>query len=261
MHDLSDVTFTIPVKIDQPDRAINLETVTTYLVENFNTNIIICEMDSYVKVREIVNPKVKYKHIFMKTQSKWFHRTRMLNYMANISETPIIVNYDADVILDVAQILKSVKSIRSKSIDMVFPYDGNFLNVPPDVKKQFTQSLDYDVLTKNKSRCKNLRPSGDSVGGVIIWNKEIFNSIGGENENFISWGFEDSERFERAKKLGVKIGRIVNPLYHLFHKSSENSTTNAHPFYRSNEKEFEKIKKMSKQDLQDYISTWGWINA
>ncbi len=41
--DLKDVTFIIPVRIDSIERLENLQLVTNYLLENFQTHILIVE--------------------------------------------------------------------------------------------------------------------------------------------------------------------------------------------------------------------------
>ena len=44
--DLSHATFIIPIRIESPDRLRNVITTTAFLLENFDTNIIIKEVDS-----------------------------------------------------------------------------------------------------------------------------------------------------------------------------------------------------------------------
>ena len=46
MIDLKEATFIIPIRIESPDRLRNVITVTAFLLENFDTNIIIKEVDS-----------------------------------------------------------------------------------------------------------------------------------------------------------------------------------------------------------------------
>ena len=43
--DLSQATFIIPIRIESPDRLRNVVTTTAFLMENFDTNIIIKEVD------------------------------------------------------------------------------------------------------------------------------------------------------------------------------------------------------------------------
>ena len=138
---------------------------------------------------------------------------------------------------------------------MIYPYDGNFYNIPEKSVGLIVNSLDLSSV--NPSMCCNMRPAGDSVGGILFWDKiKFFMEFGGGNENFISWGYDDTEMFERANKLGIKIGRCEKGLYHLPHKSSLNSLNGAHKYYNNNELEWIKVKNMSKEQLITYIKTW-----
>jgi hypothetical protein len=256
MHDIRDVTFNIPVKIDQPDRLRNLSIVMGYLNKYFKTNIILSEMDESSKLNDLFKD-ISFKHVFMKTSSPYFHRTMMLNYMAKVSTTPIIVNYDCDILLTPDQIVEAVNKIRFFGEEMVFPYDGNFYDVQPQYIDLIKNNLAIETIS-TRTMCKNLRPEGDSVGGVIFWKKSKFMEIGMENENFISWGFEDTERYERAKKLNVKIYRGNGGLIHLHHNSSLNSANASHPFYLQNENEYKKVNQMSPDTLLNYVKTWAW---
>jgi hypothetical protein len=44
--DLKEATFIIPIRIESSDRLRNVITTTAFLLENFDTNIIIKEVDS-----------------------------------------------------------------------------------------------------------------------------------------------------------------------------------------------------------------------
>ena len=46
MKDLSNATFIIPIRIESEDRLRNVLTVVYFLLNNFDTNIIVKEVDS-----------------------------------------------------------------------------------------------------------------------------------------------------------------------------------------------------------------------
>ena len=79
-----------------------------------------------------------------------------------------------------------------------------------------------------------------------------------ENEYFLSWGYEDNERFARFKKLDYKVGRLPGPLYHMWHERGTDSNF-SNPFIKNNERELQKIYGLQKNDLISYISTWPWL--
>ena len=66
--DLSQATFIIPIRIESPDRLRNVITTTAFLVENFDTNIIIKEVDSEgVFQRDALPIPVSYTHLTLPT--------------------------------------------------------------------------------------------------------------------------------------------------------------------------------------------------
>ena len=107
--DLSQATFIIPIRIESPDRMRNVITTTAFLLENFKTNIIIKEVDkeSVFKkealpiIEDIIDVNIweNFNFIFEQSDEPLFHRQRVLNEMIHVTETPIVVNYDCDVIL------------------------------------------------------------------------------------------------------------------------------------------------------------------
>lgn len=247
---LKDVTFTIPVFYDHPDRKQNLDLSVCLLQHYFDTNIIVQE-----------NNSAGFDHIAEYTdywQSKHpaFHRTKMLNEMARVATTDIVVNWDCDIVLPPMQIWKAVQAIRNGA-DMVFPYDGRFARIPRMVwYKDLCHWLDIGIIGNTQFNGMGSNDNHNSVGGAVLWNRESYFKAGGENENFISFGAEDQERVVRAEKLGLSIERIKGCLYHINHWVGVNSTT-SNPYFIPNRMEFEKVKDMSKDELIDYIKRWN----
>ena len=66
--DLSQATFIIPIRIESSDRLRNVITITAFLVENFDTNIIVKEVDSKSVFQEQAMP-VSYTHLTLPTKA------------------------------------------------------------------------------------------------------------------------------------------------------------------------------------------------
>ena len=90
--DLSQATFIVPIRIESPDRLRNVVTTTAFLKENFDTNIIIKEVDKesvfqrdalpiLEEIVEVDNLWENFNHIFEKSEEPLFHRQRVLNEM------------------------------------------------------------------------------------------------------------------------------------------------------------------------------------
>lgn len=246
---LKDVTFTIPVFYDHPDRRQNLDLSICFLQHYFDTNIVV--MENKHRHFEYVSKYAEYRHCDYPA----FHRTKMLNDMANDCHTDIIVNWDADIIISPMQILKAVESVRNGQ-DLVYPYNGTFARMPRTWFPQLQKSLDIGIV-RNTDFKGISNKKRESFGGAVIWNRKSFLSIGGENERFISFGAEDIERYIRATKLGLKVSRINGILYHIDHFIGMNSSTR-NPYFRINRAEYEKVNRMSKEELTEYVNLWSW---
>lgn len=247
--DLRDVTITIPVAFDHKDRMDNLELTICLIQKNFDTNIIICEQGG--NHFEKFSQWCKY----MKFEGDTFHRTKMLNDMAKEATTEIVVNYDADVNLAPMQFLQAVELLRTKEADFVYPYEYLFVRVPKNKHKQIFPHYDLAAFAPiTTGMDTKTRPS---VGGCVLFNRRKFLEQGGENENFVSFCPEDVERYERFTRLGLRCKRVRGHLYHLDHHIGVNSST-ANPHYEKGQKELEKVRQMTNDQLREYIISWPW---
>ena len=254
MTDLTSVTFNIPVKIDSPERLENLKLTVDYILHHFNTNIIVYEVAKDKPIYNERNPRVKY--IFECIRDNPFHRTRYLNEMALISHTPIIANYDCDVLFNPENYITAAEVIQKNGHHAVFPYDGLFLNVPrthiPQIQE--TKKLSFIDIDKTENFGRG------SVGGAIFWDKKYFIAGGMENEEFVSWGCEDWERIKRFAKLGCRFTRINGPLYHITHpRGSDSSDSNPH--YQKNQELYNRIEAMNEEQIRNYINNASWVRA
>lgn len=251
--DLSDATFTVPVFHDHPDRRQNLDLSVCMLQRDFDTNIIVGEQGS--NQFGYMAQWTKYVRF---ADMKDFHRTKMLNDMAMMAETPIIVNWDCDVFIPPMQIWLAAEAVRNGQ-DMVYPYDGRFARVPrgPWFKK-VEHHLDIGIFGDTEFTGKHGKPMPvSSVGGAIFFDKDAFIDGGMENEKMISYGPEDCERWDRFHALGFKVLRIAGSLYHIDHFCGPNSSSRC-PYFKANHNELVKIRAMKPERLREYVDSWPW---
>src|SRR3990167_2895320 len=125
MIDLKDTTFIIPIRVESADRTWNIQYTIGYLCRNLETNIFIWESSKTSHVAEIlkrIRPfKTKITHWFEKTDDPTFHRTRLLNEMLWEVKTPVVVNYDCDIILQPSSYSKARNAVLAGG-DLVYPY-------------------------------------------------------------------------------------------------------------------------------------------
>lgn len=252
--DLKHVTFTIPVKFDTTERLDNCELSVKLLRSNFDTHIIVGEQGHFrfKHMGDIVR-YVEFKEL------KDFHRTKMLNDMAGMASTNIVVNWDCDVMIPPLSIIQAAYKLQMKEADMVYPYDGRFARVPRH-KWLRTIQASGDVGFYGNTQFNGMGEHDPaSVGGALMVNMEAFVKAGMENEKMISYGPEDAERYDRFNKLGYRVARVPGVLYHMDHICSTDSGA-SNPYYKHNTLEMEKIRSLTPAELRSYVNSWPWTN-
>jgi hypothetical protein len=264
MKDLTQATFIIPIRIESSDRLRNVITTTAFLLENFDTNIIIKEVDSESVfqnealpiLKEILDVDVNVNHIFEKSDAPLFHRQKVLNEMIMEADTEIVVNYDCDVLLPIDSYHKAYLSILHHTHDVIYPYGQGMyqkqVNATDEVVSSFLEDSDFSILDKNS------KTHTSDFGWAQFFRRSVYIEGGMENENFKAYAPEDKERFYRFTTLGYNVGRINDNVYHLEHSRGENSWFN-NPHMSSNMQEWEKIQSMNKKTLVEYYSTQQYL--
>ena len=269
MIDLKNCTFIIPIRIESEDRMRNVVTVLAYLLKNFDTKVIVKEVDvESVFVDQVLSQIEDFlgdsinnlTHVFEKSDDPVFYRMKILNEMIDMADTSIIANYDCDVLFKKETYVESVKMIMD-GFDLVYPYGfGNYQKqvfIDDDGVSEFiNEDFDFEVLDK-KSRMYDAQ-----YGHVQFVNRKSYILAGMENENFRGSSPEDKERFYRFDKMGYSVGRIDDIVYHLEHSRGVNSWPNSvqgNPYMKQNFDEWEKIQKMTGHQLRSYYSNQEYL--
>lgn len=247
----------IPIQIESEDRKTNLTIVVDYILKHYNTKIIICEQDRVSKVEKLFKHEWRnsVKHIFVKSDSDLFHKTRCLNTMAKASETPIVISYDSDVLFPINQIYDAVQNIVKRKSFFTYPFNTRLYHIEKPQIPKIRETLDISSIGSNTSmRNKDIPP-----GGCLVMDKASLFRCQGYHEGMISYGPEDQEIVYRVAKLGFPVDRVVGPIFHLEHVRTPNSN-HQHSHYQRNNEEYDKIKAMTEKQLKDYIGTWNWLH-
>lgn len=259
--DLKEATFIVPIRIESSDRLRNVITSLCYIISNFDTNIIVKEVDSESVFARDALPQITefcedvscLKHVFEQSDAPAFHRQRVLNDMIMDSKTKVVVNYDCDIILPIKSYILAYHQILKGSSDVVYPYgDGEYqkqIFATDDLVSDFLNN-DFDLKVL-ETKSKNYY---SKYGFCQFFNRDVYIEGGLENENFVAYAPEDVERYFRFVTLGYAVHRINETVYHLEHVRSENSWFN-NPYMKSNKQEWEKVQKMSPEELGRYIRT------
>ena len=253
--DLSNLTFIIPLKVEHKDRYRNAKTVLGFLNEYLSTNVFIYEVceDGISKLDFLCDLKnLKIKH-WKEADEGIFHRTKYLNIMLDEVETPVVANYDIDVIIPHEFYSLSVDSIIRGESDVIYPYKFGWGG-----QRRILENFDYDAYYSRNFDINYIDVTGpfsdydSEYGHCIFFNTEIYKKSGAENEYFVSYGPEDKERGERFRKMGFNVNWIGNcRIYHFEHyRGSDSSTSNSH--FSKNWDVFNLLKDMDGDSLKEY---------
>jgi hypothetical protein len=187
------------------------------------------------------------KYVFEKAESEIFHRTKFLNKMLMMTKTPVVINYDIDILLEPYVYKKCTDKILN-GIDLIYPYfwgdsqrrvfynGRNKLKIFLDLTKLIPE--EYDICRSEYGHCQ-------------FFNRNSYINGGMENENFISYAPEDQERGYRFKTLGYKVEWSNDHVYHMEHTRGNNSSSN-NIMMDHNNRLFEYIKSLDKNNLYKY---------
>ena len=287
--DLKNTTFIIPLRVDTGDRLRNVVLSTVFLLNKFDTNVIIKEVDSERRFEAYCLPIIKrladttnLRHIFeVETRTDdSFHRTKVLNDMVMESTTDVVVNYDTDIILPLTSYSSAVAMLE-KDYDVVYPYRfgkqgerkvklnftvrsqedmDNFENYPEAKKFIASSNSDsFDIPFDNYFYYPHQQGEGWAEYGMVqFFNRKVYMDGFLENEGFIAYAPEDVERHHRWKTLGYNIGRIDNYAYHLEHERTPNSWFN-NPHMQRNNELWQYLSTLNKEQLTEYYQQQDYV--
>lgn len=269
MVNLSNATFIIPLRIESADRMRNIITLLCFIFGNFNTNVIIKEVDTesvfeqnvLPQIKEFLGDDINLVHIFEKSDDPVFYRMHILNEMLAMTKTDVVINYDCDVLLPVQTYVNAYESILSGTYDLVYPYgNGNFqkqVHVNDEIVSDFlNEDFNFSILD-NSSQI-----SSSDFGWVQFFNRSVYFEGGMENENFRGSSPEDKERFFRFTTLGYNVGRIDDWIYHLEHIRGRNSwpaSIQGNPYMAQNFEVWNHIQTLNKDQLKEYYSSQEYL--
>jgi hypothetical protein len=145
-----------------------------------------------------------------------FNRARAVNRAVGNIRTDIILIADADIMVQHGQAEAIAAAIRQANVPWVVGYEAmvhlnsrateQVLNDSPDTRKDGAERAD--------TRWSSV----ESVCGLIGLRNEDYNLIGGNDERFTGWGFEDTSFAVKADTLLGPHYRLPGECLHLFHE-------------------------------------------
>ena len=266
-HDLKNATFIMPLRIESEDRLRNIVISLAYLLKNFDTNVIIEEVDEESKFQQYAAPQLEklvddmssITLLYEESKDPIFHRTRILNDMLMESKTDVVVNYDTDVIFPISSYNIAYNMVLTEGYDLVYPYGQGHYQEKVTVNQELIDSLIKGDFSENSfANHPDTENSTSDYGWAQFFNRQSYIDGGMENENFISYGYEDNERPERFEKLGFKVGRVDQAIYHMEHVRTMNSWF-TNPHIENNKQLYNDLKAKEPGELKNYYENVEYV--
>ncbi len=246
--DLSDFTFLMPLRIDSAERKENADASINFILRDFNTKFIVVEGDATRNYYpDFKNENFSYE--FIEDENAFFHKTKYINRLIELADTPFVGVWDSDAIIPPGQVFNSAVKIRTGEAVMSIPYDGRVFVCDQYLSGLFKKTEKIEILFKHISALP-LMYGYHSTGGAFLTNKEEYIKTGGENENFHGWGPEDVERVKRLEILSLPVHFEDGPFFHLWHPRGKTSRYLDKTNQIKNRREFIETCKKESANLQ-----------
>ena len=223
-------------------RLENLAFILRHLTSAKIPNIYVVEQHSEDEsVRRTLESFPRVRYINKSIEGPTFNKSKLINHSVNELQFKYIWIYDVDVFLDTEFVIRSMP----ENVDVVRPYEKIImLNEAESEKLKRTDLIYLDKRTYD---------GYNSFGKFsLILNRDIFEKVGGYDETFQGWGFQDLDLTQRIPK-GCYKGYMTNTGFHMWHPrpSTEFYETNKNSFTKRHSRITKTPRKKKKNNLLD----------
>lgn len=268
-YDFKNISFIIHVRIDIPERLLNLTTVLDFYhsqCKNCQFIVINDDKEPDVRLRDLYDKyKENSKFLFLEN-SDIYRRPMSFNKGFTNTDRPCMIAGDTDVIIHPKYIKKAEEIIISGKAQHVYPYNGLFIHIKEHIRDSFKENYDFNKLLSLKPSEHNRYPYYEtqdilvahtaSRGGCIMYESKMYKDINGYNPEFRGWGYEDDEINCRINKLGYKMDRVYDDDAIAWHLPHPNTVREQHPYYENNNRLSELTGQLTPHQIRELITTW-----
>lgn len=147
-----------------------------------------------------------------------FSRSRARNKGVANSVGGVVVLADADTTVPSSlDLVIAIEWVRQTG-QWVLPYETYFNLSEQDSERVLAGPVDARLGVPDVWEFR----LEDAVSGVIVLSREAFRSVGGYDEHFVGWGFEDRAFALALETMWGRPKRLPNHLLHLWHPVASN---------------------------------------
>lgn len=238
-----DVTFLIPIfnLTNDKDRLSNFKFVIQKL-QDLSVKILVVEQlhsdeNEFLIKKYCEGRNVKYECIY--ENSGLINKSKLINYGTSLIETTFVWMNDADSYMEFEKILND----SFEEFDFIQPYKmAKKLSRQDSLCIKSETPVEVDFSYKYEDIGNGVYIS-QPFALSIIYKKSSYFDLGGFNETFKGWGYEDSDLYVRLMHSNFKFKLLKNYAIHLYHdiKYSDFNKINLRYYYNIHGEE--KIKQ------------------
>jgi predicted glycosyltransferase involved in capsule biosynthesis len=240
LESLSKLSFILHYRKDCEDRESNLKASTSFIRNKFpNSEIIVVNDDAevYPEVKERLGDHLKrnkIKYLFLQNDDE-FKKSEAFNGAAALASGEILCFWDVDVLIHDSYIKIACELINDGGADHVYPFNGTFVDIQKDLFQDFLTRYNFEYINELwKAGHPSLHFASDSSpGGCTMISKDAFYRMGGYDNRFIGWGFEDTDFLYRSRKVN-RVSYIQSKDAICWHLHHENAKRTENPHYNNN---------------------------
>lgn len=148
-----------------------------------------------------------------------FNRSQARNIGASKSYRKYLLLLDADTVFNVGQIVKGIEIIKAGVAPWVIAYQDYYSLTEAASMK--LMNMDDPCIELGEPQAGEFMFKLKSFAGVLLMEKKVFDEVGGYDERFIGWGYEDNAFKDKMDTLHGSFQRVDGRAYHLWHPRSE----------------------------------------
>ena len=238
------VGIVIPFLNSSPDRLDNLYFILKVLKESPIKEIIVVEQ---VIDKSLIKLDSRFNHILVKSEYTHIEKSRLINIGIQNLQANFLWMNDVD-ICHQDKFTKVLDCLRDDHI-FIKPFK-KFILLTKEQTDEFKQNR------KLKISGTRIVLNGSGAGSFIFRKKE-FIEIGGMDERYIGWGFEDMEFADRAGRIYplVEYSNLIG--IHLYHEPSRRFSTVSNRNADTYSKALQQIEKNVFKYIRDIKSPFN----
>ena len=255
-YNLSDCSIVIPVHIDSVERLEHIHFLYNYFNQNFiNHQLIIIEHGKEPQIH-LYSHRIE----FVKNGNE-FSPSEISNRGAALVKTPFFCKYDADALIHPKALFDAFEILKNQPTQsLVLPYNGVSFTIENELRQKVLRATNFNSLpfvSLDQAEIVSFQDmvlkSQHSSGLIHHFRTSVFKELGGYDEEFIGWGYEDTEIINRFNSLGHP--RVMLENYNAFHLEHPRIAGDEAQIFRNYCRK-QTLSAMSPEELRNSIKPW-----